>query len=90
MELMIPQYYTAKRMISYVGVDGIAPESFDYDPATVFPSHGPDEFANMPIAMVIANKSSTTRRRTAGFLRRCESAHRAAYAPRHHRNRRSN
>lgn len=57
MKYMIPQYYTAKRLISYVGVDGITPETFDYDPAKLFPSHGPDEFANMPKEMVIANKS---------------------------------
>ncbi len=57
MKYMIPQYLTTKRVIQYVGVDGITAETFDYDPAKLLPSHGPDEFANMPANMVIAEKS---------------------------------
>lgn len=57
MKYMIPQFYTAKRIIQYVGVDGITPETYDYDPAKLVPSHGPDEFRNMPKDLVIANKS---------------------------------
>ena len=46
MKFMIPQYYSSKRIIQYVGVDGITPETFDFDPGDLVPSHGADEFRN--------------------------------------------
>jgi hypothetical protein len=54
----IPQFLTSKRIIQYVGVDGITAETFDYDPGTIYPSHGYDEFRGMPENQVIAQKSA--------------------------------
>lgn len=57
LKYMIPQYYDTKRIMQYVGPDGVSPETFDYDPASILPSHGHDEFANMPKDQVIAKDS---------------------------------
>ena len=57
MKFMVPQYYTTKRVMQYVGPDGVTPETFDYDPGKLIPSHGPDEFHNLPSDVVIANGS---------------------------------
>jgi len=35
----ILQNYTTPRIMQYVGVDGITPQVFDYDPASLIPSH---------------------------------------------------
>lgn len=37
------QYLTTARVMQYVGEDGVTPETFDYDPATLVPSHMPGE-----------------------------------------------
>jgi hypothetical protein len=57
MKFMIPQYYTAKRIMQYVGPDGITPETFDYDPDKIVPSHAIEEFYAMPENQVIAQDS---------------------------------
>jgi len=43
LKFMIPQWYDTKRIIEYVGPDNITPEVFDFDPASLVPSHMPDE-----------------------------------------------
>lgn len=37
------EYLPTARVIQYVGEDGVTPETFDYDPAKLVPSHMPDE-----------------------------------------------
>lgn len=44
LKFMIPQWYDMKRIIEYVGPDNITSEVFDFDPASMIPSHMPDEF----------------------------------------------
>ncbi len=39
------QYYPTGRMMQYVGADGMSREVFDLDPASLVPSHMPDENA---------------------------------------------
>lgn len=36
---LILQYYTTPRVMQIVGVDGVAPTVFDYDPSSIVPSH---------------------------------------------------
>lgn len=43
MKYLIPQWFNTKRIMEYVGPDGIAREVFDYDPDSLVPSHMPDE-----------------------------------------------
>lgn len=43
MKYLILQYYTTKRVMDYVGVNGVARETFDFDPNRLVPSHMPDE-----------------------------------------------
>lgn len=42
-KFLIMQYYTTPRVMQIVGADGITPEVFDYDPASLIPSHLPGE-----------------------------------------------
>lgn len=44
---IILQYYTAQRVMQYVGANGITPATFDFDPNKLVPSHLPDEFIQM-------------------------------------------
>lgn len=44
---IILQYYTAQRVMQYVGVNGITQETFDYDPNSLIPSHMPTELIQM-------------------------------------------
>jgi len=37
------QFFDTARVMSYVGPDGVTPETFDFDPASVVPSHLPGE-----------------------------------------------
>ncbi len=46
MKFLIPQWFNIKRIMEYVGPDGIAREAFDYDPESLVPSHMPDELVN--------------------------------------------
>lgn len=39
----ILQFHPTARVMTYVGPDGITPETFDFDPATTVPSHMPGE-----------------------------------------------
>jgi hypothetical protein len=43
---LIPQWFTTRRLIEYVGPDNIAREMFDYNPDDMVPSHLPDEMEN--------------------------------------------
>lgn len=40
---LICQYYTTTRVMQVIGVDGVPPEVFDFDPAKLIPSHMPGE-----------------------------------------------
>lgn len=42
-KFMIPQWLDTKRIIEYIGPDNITPEVYDFDPASMIPSHMPDE-----------------------------------------------
>lgn len=39
----ILQFFDTRRVMSYVGPDGVTPETFDFDPSTIVPSHMPGE-----------------------------------------------
>jgi hypothetical protein len=39
----ILQFFDTKRMISYVGPDGVTKETLDFDPSSIIPSHMPGE-----------------------------------------------
>lgn len=43
LKFMIPQWYDTKRIIEYVGPDRITQQTFDFDPASLVPSHMPQE-----------------------------------------------
>jgi hypothetical protein len=45
---LILQYYTTTRIMQIVGADGVSREVFDYDPATIVPSHIPGENPDGP------------------------------------------
>ena len=53
LKFMIAQWMDAKRIIEYVGPDQITPELFDYDPASLIPSHMPDEYMDAGGASVL-------------------------------------
>lgn len=44
LKFMIPQWYDTARIIEYIGPDKIAPDTFDYDPNSLIPSHMPEEY----------------------------------------------
>ena len=43
MKYQILQYFDTARVITYVGPDGVTPETLDFDPAKMIPSHLPGE-----------------------------------------------
>jgi hypothetical protein len=47
---LILQYYTTPRIMQIVGPDGVTPEVFDYNPASLVPSHMPGEAPESPSA----------------------------------------
>lgn len=51
LKYLIMQYYTTPRVMQIVGVDGVTPEVFDYDPASLIPSHAPGEPPDGPSAL---------------------------------------
>jgi hypothetical protein len=42
------QYYTTPRVMQIVGIDGVTPQVFDYDPSQIVPSHLPGENPDFP------------------------------------------
>lgn len=40
---IILQYYTTRRVMDYVGANGVTRETYDFDPEKMVPSHMPDE-----------------------------------------------
>lgn len=44
LKFMIPQWMSTKRIIEYVGPDQVSPETYDYDPDSLIPSHLEDEY----------------------------------------------
>lgn len=59
MKYLILQYYDSARVMRIVGEDGITPETFDYDPTSLIPSHMPGE---NPDAPSILNKVERARK----------------------------
>ena len=47
---LVLQYYTTPRVMQIVGMDGVHPEVFDFDPASLVPSHLPGENPQMASA----------------------------------------
>jgi hypothetical protein len=43
LKFLIPQYVSTARIIQYIGPDNITPETLDFDPDTLVPSHLQDE-----------------------------------------------
>jgi hypothetical protein len=43
LKTMIIQWYDTKRVIQIIGADNITAETFDFDPASIVPSHMPEE-----------------------------------------------
>lgn len=60
LKYMIPQFMTTRRAIQYVGIDNITPETFDFDPEKLIPSHGADEVAYAGNKWVIPPNSQYT------------------------------
>ena len=48
MKYQILQYFDTARLMTYVGPDGITPETLDFDPAKIIPSHLPGEDIGKP------------------------------------------
>lgn len=45
---LILQYYNTRRLMTYVGADGVTLQTFDYDPNKLVPSHMPGEKPDVP------------------------------------------
>lgn len=45
---LVFQYYTTPKIMQIVGIDGITPENFDFDPGNLVPSHLPGEITAKP------------------------------------------
>ena len=67
------QFFDTSRTISYVGPDGVTPETFDFDPASIVPSHiagedtgNPSKFSRMERAKNFARQLRITP--TPGYL----------------------
>ena len=58
---MIPQWLTTKRLMQYVGPDNITPETLDFDPESLVPSHGADELSEAGEKVIIPNTSIYTK-----------------------------
>lgn len=56
------QYLTTARVMQYVGEDGVTPETFDYDPATLVPSHMPGEDVHDSSSKPVGSKYSQIQR----------------------------
>lgn len=50
------EYLPTARVIQYVGEDGVTPETYDYDPAKLVPSHMPDEKPTGPDEEMLPSK----------------------------------
>jgi hypothetical protein len=46
LKFMIPQWYDTSRIVGILGPDNIAPQVFDFDPASMIPSHMAEEQVN--------------------------------------------
>lgn len=45
-KFIIFQWYNTRKLMNYVGVDGVTPITFDFDPEKLYPSHLPGEDTN--------------------------------------------
>lgn len=61
LKYMIPQHVNTRTMMQYVGPDNISPETVDFDPDSLVPSHGLDEMAQVPVGVVIPHDSIYSR-----------------------------
>jgi hypothetical protein len=57
MKFLILQYYDAARVMRIVGEDGITPETFDYDPTSLIPSHMPGEQVDAPSIYTMSERA---------------------------------
>src|SRR5208283_5438520 len=69
----ILQWFDTQRVMTYVGPDGVTPETFDFDPSSVVPSHmpgedekNPSQFSRMERAKTFARQLRLTA--TPGYL----------------------
>ena len=53
LKFQIAQWMDTARIIEYIGPDNITPEMYDFDPESLIPSHGPDEYVNVGGAMML-------------------------------------
>lgn len=63
LKFMIPQWFDTKRIIEYVGPDGVTQEIFDFDPSSLIPSHMPDEYTNGKVPTTPSQYSQIERAR---------------------------
>lgn len=57
MKYLILQYYDAARVMRIVGPDGITPQTFDFDPTSLVPSHMPGEDPDMESILTKADRA---------------------------------
>jgi hypothetical protein len=70
LKTMIPQWFDTKRIIEYIGPDNVTPEVYDFDPASLIPSHMPDEMTDGEVPLTASYYSRIDRaRRYAANLR---------------------
>lgn len=64
LKFMIPQWFDTARVVQYIGAENVAAEVFDFDPASLIPSHMPDELTNgeIPTAPSYYSKIDRARR----------------------------
>ena len=48
---LIPQWLSTARVIEYIGENNLTPETFDFDPTSLVPSHAPEELVNGVLPM---------------------------------------
>jgi hypothetical protein len=59
---LITEYMTSSQIMSYIGAESMAPETFDYEPSKVLPSHLPDEMVHGADGMMIPSQYSEWQR----------------------------
>ncbi len=62
LKTLIPQWYDTKRVISMIGPDKVTPQTYDYDPNTLIPSHTLQEYVNGAPPLMTPSKYSILER----------------------------
>ncbi len=68
MKFLILQWFDVRRIMEYVGPESVAPETFDYNPDSLVPSHMPDEL--MPNGVLPESPSMYTQLERAKWFAR--------------------